>query len=220
MATSLIVPEMGSAGTWTLKDPYTASINPDQVYTLIGLRQLADLIADGVDAKAKYYDVYQQDPSVYQNDLTNGACIMTLQDSMGGCAYVPNSFLLAYPSKGGVPYTVCMSAINLGAIPDSLDLTYFYSQLVDLALDTLGLTVTVKTVTVSATKMVSQETDADYESARLAKITNSTTDNAKLIAANKTIDAQAQQITALDNYIASLNPPATPTPTPTPTPSP
>jgi len=118
--------------------------------------------------------------------------------------YVPSTYMTSYPDVGGVPYSVIALAISLGPIPDSLDLTYLKSKLIDVVKEIVGIETSVNTVAVSPPALIALNDSKALEAARAAKITTVETDYALYI------DTKAQLVTALgkitqyDDYLRDL----------------
>jgi hypothetical protein len=125
--------------------------------------------------------------------------------------YVPSSYLAAYPDGGGIPYRVMILSANVGAIPDSLDLSPIQQKIQDDITAILGVTATVRVSAVSNVMLLDSATAQALEAARQANITDNTTDYSKLVQMTAQRDAALQKIAELENYIASNNglPPVT-----------
>lgn len=221
-----ITPPVGTKGVITLNEPFANDVTANVPYTVAAVRTLADIAAAGQDPYALYYAPKGLSQDVYQQDVDNGACLLSLQSPAGQWVYVPNSYLANAPAAGGVPYTVMGVAINLGALPDSLSLAYFKSTIQQLAHDLLGVTVQpddVQALTMSATTFLSQDDSKVIETARQNVMSTVVTDYAKLQQSEAARMDAIGKITELENYILWAQqyiPTGTPAPTPTPTPAP
>jgi hypothetical protein len=204
--TTNLIPELGAAGVFTLTSPFNNALMSNASYTCISIRLLEDIIAAGGDPYTKYYQPREQTSgdlqAQYQADLGNGVCIITLQQSSGAVAYVPSSFVASYPSKGGVPYTNLMMAVDLGAMPNYVDLTFLKQQIANLVKTTVGLTsVLIQTVVVSPTTNLSASDHARAEAARQANITNTNTPESQVIALTKQLQTLQGQYANLEAFV-------------------
>jgi hypothetical protein len=204
------IPQVGVKGVWTLLTPFQSLLTPNIAYKCLAIRSLQDIIAGGGDPQTLYYTPNNLSSQVYQTDLANGVNILTLQNDSGITVYVPDSYLTTFPDIGGVPYNVVVLTINLGAIPESTDLTYLNSKISDAVQDNLGVSATIIPVVASATTIVSNDADATFQAARQTAIANNQTDNARYLAVNALLQSAVQQIEMLEAYIVSLNLPDTP----------
>lgn len=205
------IPTLGTRGLYTLLPPFDTALLEDIPYTCIAVRRLADIIAAGGDPKAEYYTPNALTDAQYAADIVAGVCIITLQAESIDVVYVPSSYISGFPEIGGIPYTQLLLAMDIGALPDSLDLTYVKGKLADVVLENLGVTTTVKTVVASLTTNVTDAEHATLETARQALIGTVTTDHARYLQASTDLAAAQAKITELENFIISLNlPPTTP----------
>jgi hypothetical protein len=206
-----LVPQIGAAGIYTLLAPFDTKLTPNTNYTCKAVRTIDDLLASGVDPYATYYNPTGTpiDRTTYNADVAAGVQIVSLFSASGTPVYVPSTYIQSFPAAGGVPYAVMCMAVQIPAIPESLDLGPCKTQIIAIVKDTLGMDATITEVQLTEITLVDQATSQRYEAARQANITNSTTDNAKLIAAQTALAAAQQQITLLQDYIKN-NPPASP----------
>lgn len=197
-----LTPPVGMVGTISLSAPFTNAVVPNLPYTISAVRSLADIAASGSDP----YELYYQDAGIsedkYKEDLVGGACILSLQSSSGIWVYVPNSYLASLPSAGGIPYTNYLVAVNLGLLPDNLDLTHFRNIIAELAHDVMGVeNAETKIVAASATMYLSQEDSKAIETARQGVMSALKTDRALYLEEQRLRLAAIQRITELENFI-------------------
>lgn len=200
-----MLPMLGAKGIYKLKTPFDKDLLANVMYTCIAIRQLRDITAAGGDPFTDYYATpHSIDSSVYNADVANGVSIISLQAEDNSIVYVPSSFLASYPDAGGVPYRVMLLSINLGAIPDALDLSPIIQKITDDVKDIVGVQSTVRAVAASNTTLLDTATAQNTEAARQANITNSTTDFSKLQQVTAQRDAALQKVQELQNYILGL----------------
>lgn len=189
--TTSLVPTINSSGIFTLTPPYNTLLTASASYTCLAIRALEDIIASGSDPYSQYYQPQSIGQDQYTADLSNGVCIVTLQSSSGSVVYVPSSYIASFPSSGGVAYTNLLLGVDLGAMPNYVDLTFLKQQIANLVKTTVGLTaVAITTVVVSPTTNISAADHALAEAARLANITNTKTPESQVIA----LTAQLQSL--------------------------
>lgn len=199
-----IFPNLNLSGIWTLAEPFQNDLIPNVMYTCLGVRLFADVVAAGVDPYAEYYEArHQISFERYEIDQAAGAAIVTLQASNGTVVHVPNTYIISWPATGGVPYRKTTIALKLGALPKSVDVSVLLSTVVDAALDKLGVIATASVVVTSLEQLIDQDTNASLETSRLARKTSSTTDLAKYIEMKNFSDAQAQKILQLEAALKS-----------------
>lgn len=205
-----MTPQLGARGKYQLQSPFDTQVVASASYTCVATRKLIDFTEVSRDPKILYYDANNLDPSIWIRDSQDSSvCIVTLVSDSGQWIYVPSTFIIAYPDLGGIPYSVRILGINLGAIPDTMDLSNLQSSIQNLVRDTVGIQSTAQSVVCSDVKILSQEDHDTIETARQSLITNSQTDRAANLASQQTIIALRAQITALEDYIEN-HLPATP----------
>lgn len=202
-----LIPPVGTAGIYKLDAPFSAQLQPNMSYRCDAVRRLSDFLEVGVDPYEEFYKKNDLTKEKYDLDVMNRVCMISLVSSSGHWLYVPSTYILAYPDLNGVPYTVMVLGLELGAIPNYKDLTGLKQALSNLTRDTIGITPVIKEVAVSAVTKLSQA-DADaLEAARQSQITNSQTDRAKLLALQQAYTLLQQQYAQLEAYVRSLPPP-------------
>jgi hypothetical protein len=205
-----LIPAISTRGLYTLEAPFNAQVLAGVPYTCVAVRKLEDIIAAGGDPKALYYDANNVAGSVYETDVANGVCIVSLQAVEGSWIYVPSSFISVMPDQGGIPYRTIVLGVSLGAIPDALDLGYIKTQIGALVKDNLGVESEIQEVAISPPGNLSQAEHDTLEAARQVNITNRTTERAKLLAVTAERDAALAKVAELEAYIIANPPPVTP----------
>lgn len=200
-----LVPQLGAAGIYTLSGPFSNMLLANTQYTCVGIRELVELTAAGEDPFTDYYVPQSLDKSVYQTDLNNGVSIVSLQASDNSLVRVPSSYIAAYPDAGGVAYRVVLLSINMGPIPDTLDLSNVEAKIAADVQDLIGVKAVVQSVVASNVKLLDTATAQNLETARQALITTSDTDYSQLVQMTAKYDAALQTIQELQNYILTLN---------------
>lgn len=202
-----LTPPIGSSGIFQLGSPYAALLQSQVTYTCDAVRKMSDIIKLGIDPHTQYYLPHSLDRTVYETDLQNGESIVSLRSNGGHWVYVPTSYVLSYPNANGIPYTALVLGINIGAVPNYLDLSAVKARIVDLVRETIGVSSTVTQVAISPTKSLPQTDHNAVEAARVANITATKTDRALMLEMKTQRDALLQRNQELEAYIASLSPP-------------
>lgn len=215
-----VIPSVGSRGTFVIRDPFAALVPQTEIpgaavrLTCVATRKLTELVQNGENPFTDYYTPQGLDASAYQADLKAGAVIVTLQADDQSMVKVPSTYISSFADPNGIPYQVMVLTALLGALPANIDLTFVNQQVVQVLHDSLGVDTTVKIGVVSRTAVMNQSDSKNIETARQAKIANSQTDHAKLLAAQQQIAVLTAKVSSLEQYIINNNQ-ATPTPPPT-----
>lgn len=196
---ALKTPPLHARGLYQLAAPW--SLTAGKVYECVAIRDFADFVEKGRDPFTLYYNPRGLSQAVYEADKAAGANIITLVCDDEPVIYVPDTYILAYPNMGNVAYNNVVLSINLGAVPDFLDLEFLKDQIVGVVTDVIGVTGEVKEHIAPSTGVVTQEEHDVAEVARQAAIANRTTDRAKLIEAQITIDALRVAVANLEAIV-------------------
>jgi hypothetical protein len=202
MATPLyIIPPVGSSGTYVFTAPFSTLALPDDEYSCRAVRKLSDYISNNEDAYTNVYVAAGLTQTDYQNDLSVDMSIASLQSQIGHWLYVPVRFIQSLPQSSGVAYQNKVLAVNIGAVPVALDLTFLTTAISNVVIDNFGITPQIQQVVTSKTSIVPYATDTQVQTARIGRITNSTTDTAALKALQIQYNNAITKIQALETYI-------------------
>jgi hypothetical protein len=198
------IPPIGTTGLWALSAPFKNLLLPSTPYTCIAIRNIADILNAGGDPETDFYLTNSLNHTRYQADYVAGVSILTLKGGANSTIYVPSSFVLNFPDIGGIPYTVLALAINIGAIPDTTDLTYLKSRLTDIVKETIGVDSVVNTVAISAKSLLTNADAILMENARIAKIGTVVTDYTNFVNVSNQLNTARQKIAELETFIVGL----------------
>lgn len=187
---AFLVPPINTKGFYQLKSPWSVANNV--IYECIAIREFHDFTQIGADVFEMVYQPKGLDRSIYESDLAAGAKIITLQSATRPTIYVPNSYLLAYPSNDNVAYSHTVLSISLGPVADAMNLEFLQDQLSGVCSDVIGVTPTVRVHAAPSDEYISAAQHAALEQARQDAIAQRTTDRARLIAADQTISELRQ----------------------------
>ena len=199
-----LIPPVGTSGIYKLAAPFNTLLQANMSYRCDAIRRIADFLEVGLDPFEEFYEPRGLTKAAYDLDLQNQVCIVSLVSTGGHWVYVPSTYISSYPDINGVPYTVMVLGLDLGAIPNYRDLTGLKQAIANLTRDTIGIMPTVKEVAISAVQKLSQSDHDALENARTIAITNSQTDRSKLFAAQSELATLRQQYTALETYVREL----------------
>jgi hypothetical protein len=196
---SSLIPPINSKGFFTLKSPWAMPANA--VYECIAVREFADFSAIGEDLYALVYQPKSLDRTVFETDQTNDEKIITLASATKATIYVPSSYITGYPSMDNVAYSHVVASASLGALPDTLDLTFLQDQLAGVISDVIGVTTEIHLNVAPSDNYISAAQHATLEAARQDAIANRTTDRARLLEADVTIDGLRQKIAQYETFM-------------------
>lgn len=201
-----LTPPVSASGLFQLAPPFEQELIPGVNYTCIAVRKFADIQKLGIDPYSTYYVPNGLTETIYEEDVVAGECIVTLRSNGGAFLYVPTSYILSYPNQGGIPYTAIVLGVDLGPIPNYVDLTAIKMAISNLVHDTFGVTPQIQQAAISETKNMSIADANAIEAARLSEINTNQTDRAKYLASQAQLSAALAKIQELESYIASTLP--------------
>lgn len=201
---ALILPEVHASGNWTLHPPFNNYLNATKWYTCIAIRKFEDFILLGIDPYEEFYNkTFKINRDKYNQDLLAGACIVTVKDSAGSVKSFPSSYIKSFPALGGVSYQALVATINLGAIPEAMDLELLKDRLVEVVRDTIGIDSEVKVVNIAPKELIERESHERIEAARREKIKASRTTQSRCLALEKENAALKKQLEDSNKWILS-----------------
>jgi len=191
---------MGMKGRFTLKAPWT--IDANKFYEVVALREFVDIYRAGEDVYEKIYvsrgltdgTIIGTETFNFQTEFEKKPLVVTLKATTGELIYVPTTYILTLPDSSEVPYKQVLLSVNLGALPDYVDVDILIATYNDLALNALG----VNAITYLAVHPVVSNPTIDQhttmEIARQANIQVNTSSTATIDLLNQQIDALQQQV--------------------------
>lgn len=196
-----IIPMVGTQGYYKIATPYDRYFIPTVRYTCQAIRTLQHYLAEGQDPYTLFYSPYGLTKTDYEQDYAEGMSIVALQAETGPLLYVPARYILSYPLTDGVAYQEMMVGVSLGSIPQALDLTALNTRLANVIQEALGIIPIVTPVQLSATVIVSTETDQALQAARAALSSQQLSDASRVTMLQAIVDRQRQTIGELEAYI-------------------
>ena len=201
------VPDIGASGKFTLKAPFDSLISNTTVLTVQSIRSIADLVANDQDVYESFYKPRGLTKEDFLADEAEGVQIVGLQAGTGTWLYVPSTYFLSFPSIDGVMYTVVGMVIDLGALPNTLDLETLKLNAKDLVLKNLGVDADVEFVSLSQSALVSHDDHDRIEAARLAKVEVKVPLSVLVAQQQVIINTQREKLATLEAHIRSISPP-------------
>jgi hypothetical protein len=198
---SLNVPPMGTRGLYSLKAPFSTVAN--QLYTCTAIRFFKDIQNQGTDVFAKYYEPKGLSQADYTRDLAANVAIVSLTSETQAPIYIPSSYILSFPGLTSFNYQQVVLSATLGALPDTLDLTFLKTQVATTIAAVLGFVPTIYENVAASTGVITPEQHDALEAARQAGVTNQTTDYARYIEERDKRIVLEQKLAALEQLMIS-----------------
>ncbi len=198
--TDVILPTIGSSGTYTLRVPLDTVITPGERYTCQAIRRISDYLANNEAIKEDVYVKLGID-NEYDIDASADAYILSLQSAKGHWLYVPAHYLVTYPITNGIPYRTVAIGVSLPSIPVTQDLTYLEIEIQNIISDTLGVVPVIKQVETSRVVLVDKDIHDTLQMDRDALSANRLTDRTRYMSLLQEHQIALDKIQALEQYI-------------------
>lgn len=202
----MITPPINSVGMYVLKEPFNQYVVSNYQYRCISVKTIREAVISEIDFKETIYTAKGISEEDYAKDLSANINIVTIQNTIGDKVIVPSTFILQIPDINGVAYTNTILGINLGPVPDLLNLTSLKTKLSQVVNEYIGIqNVEVKEVVSGDSVVMSQADHAVLETIRQGRVSANETDYGKYITVKAERDAMAIRIAALENHIRVNN---------------
>lgn len=147
------IPSIHARGRFTLKRPFHAK--PDVIYEVTAIRELSDIEQQGIDVYETFYEQFGIIDGVelegkvfnFQQEVENKPFIITLEGTDRTIIYVPSTFIIKFPEVNEqLVYSRMVIALDIGLLPDDVDLELPVKEIAELAQARIGTKVTPKLV--------------------------------------------------------------------------
>jgi hypothetical protein len=197
-------PPLHAKGVYTLRTPWS-SIG-DTLYECIAIRSIDDFVERGENVYNRFYAPKGLTQTEYNDDVAQGVHIVTLQSTTSVTIFVPDTYIDAFPDLTSVAYKRIVLSLELGPLPDTVDLAHLKASVGAVASDITGVEAVVIEHVAPYAGVISADQHALNEASRLAAISNRTTDRARVVQQQVVIDAQTARIQALEQLVRQLQP--------------
>lgn len=166
----MATPSIYARGKFEVLPPF--ALVDDVSYTAIAIRSFRDVQSEGIDIFTAYYEPKGLDRAVYDSDRVNAVSLVTLASDEHPQVIIPTSYIKSFPVSVGTGFNRLVLAVDIGILPDSLDLSYLGAEVKALVSDLSGLTegVEARIFTAPITGLLTPEQAEAFERNRLAAI--------------------------------------------------
>ncbi len=192
-----MIPALGSTGVYVLAPPF--EVSDELIYRCDSVTGFSALRAAGINVYDKYYEPVDLTPGDYARDSDAGEFIVTLiPKGAGSVIHVPTSYIRGAPTVEMVPYNKIVLSIDLGLLPDALELETLMEDLSAFASDVVGVTPITKLHQISVKGGVDVKTHNNLENARKTLITHRTSVHAENGKLTRLLDERNARIALLE----------------------
>ena len=192
-------PTLGATGLYTLDAKWPKIEN--KIYTCSAVIAFQEHLRNDVDVFNTFYSPLKIDHKEYVKDLGLFANMVTLTATDGSVVFVPDTRIVRWPGSGMVPYSHMVLSVSLGLLPDSLDLDHLVTTIGEMASATSGVDTSAKLHRAPSTGTITVKQHQQLEKARKAKVSEKTTNHAKVVQLTAELNAAKAKIAALERII-------------------
>lgn len=164
----MLLPQLKAVGTYEVKAPF--SLKDKTIYICDSIDGFTTLIERNVDIFETYYKPVGLTEENYRSDLDSGQSLITLISESADTLSFPSSYLVSFPSEKGIRYSHTFITIDIGALPDDINMTPTLTHLKTLVDNDLGLSCKVKVVGTPTIDIITYAQHASNEAARRGNI--------------------------------------------------
>ena len=205
------IPSLNTSGKFVLTSPFLAK--PNVIYTVIAIREIRDLTLKGVDVYTEFYvnagllDGVTINGNVfdYATEVSTSPVIVSLQGSDNTIMYVPSSYIETIPQVGDIVYSRLVLSVDLGALPDDVNVDSVLSDIDELVSSRFGITALVKINQVPSDTQPTPDEHAILEASRLGSIKENTNNHVELIKARATNELLTAKIKTMTSMLIENN---------------
>lgn len=178
-----MTPTVGARGSYQLKTPFT--LTDGKVYVCEAVRSFGDLYQKNIDVFTQYYEPRGLTREKFNQDKEANANIVTLvlddPSQNREVIYVPDTYILSFPSLGGVRYNRVVMSVDFSLLPESLDLSTVKERLGVVGSEVIGKVPDVNLHLAPYSGNITESEHEALEASRLDNITYQDTDHAKYL---------------------------------------
>lgn len=192
-----LTPPVNLTGTFNLKTPLTALVNEKVTYTVDSIKSINSLLDEDIDVQKLVYLDQGLTTEDYVSALNNKISIVTLRSEGSSLVTIPEDYLASVPQIVGKIFIQKAIILNIGHVPDELNLDFILEPLKDEILDLTGLNSEAELVDISGQFIESYDNHEAFEITRNTNMSDSTTCKIKLLEAQELLNKQQMKITQL-----------------------
>lgn len=195
----MATPPINTVGTYKVRSPFT--IDSGLTYICEAINGFEALESRDINVYETYYVPNGLNKDAFEADRNVAVDIVTLMCDDGPTIYIPSSYIASFPSGTVVPYNRAIISIDLGLVPDNLDVTALKTELNTTAGDYTGTSPLSALHVMPVTSPVTYADHVSLEAARRAKIKYTRTTEAELKDALAKLEEYENHIARLESLI-------------------
>lgn len=198
-----ITPPIGAKGLFKVRSPY--QVSAVAIYWVGAVRTYEELIAAKIDPLTQVYTPVGLGQPDYNQDIIEGAQVITLLSHVRPPLHIPDTYILEYPNMSLVPHSWIVCTVSCGILPDTYDLTRMQQTVAAAVSEYTGVQSTVTISTAPTTDSVTEEAYKEAKIVRDAALVNKSTDFVEKLALQEQLDKVNAYVTDLLAVIDQQN---------------
>ncbi|MAP20173.1 MAG: hypothetical protein CL582_04445 [Alteromonadaceae bacterium] len=202
-----MTPTVGARGTYQVKTPF--SVTDGKVYVCEAVRSFDDLYQKNIDVYSQYYEPKGISRETFTQDKEAKANIVTLviddPSQNREVIYIPDTYILSFPSLGGVRYNRVVLSVDFALLPESIDLDDVKVRLGTVGSEVLGKVPDVNLHLAPYSGNITESEHEALEASRLDNITYQDTDHAKYLKERQKNQELYERIKTLEKILIDNN---------------
>jgi hypothetical protein len=190
-----VTPPIGAKGLFKVRSPYVVSAAA--IYWVGAVRTYEELIAAKIDPLTQVYTPVGMGQADYNQDIIEGAQVITLLSHVRPPLHIPDTYILEYPNMSLVPHSWIVCTVSCGILPDTYDLTRMQQTVAIAVAEYTGVQAQVTISTAPTTDSVTEAAYLEAKAVRDAALLNKSTDFVDKLALQEQLDKA-------NSYIADL----------------
>lgn len=181
MNNKFIIPPINSKGRYSVSAPFDTVFRSDIEYKVTAIRSIPELMSEDIDVYNIIYQPVGLSEDDMNQDITDNVPIVAFQSESGTLLYIPARYIKSIPLVAGKIFTQKVIAINLGLVPEDLNLSAVVEDVNDYVQSLLGIKPSTEVIDTSQRMLYTYEEYDQYEQKRLSGVTNKETFRSKWI---------------------------------------
>jgi len=179
---------IGLKGTFKINPRMKQILNEHIIYSVSSIRSIKDYIADNINVRNLVFIDQGLTDEDYVECLNNDIPIVTLVTEGNEFYSIPANMFIAVPDSIGKKYINKAVVVNLGYLPEDLNIDYVNEEIEDLIKGKLGIESTSDIKDVSGTYVVTYEEHDEAEKERISNVTDNKTCKGELLKTLETLE--------------------------------
>ena len=130
-------PPINAVGEYQVAAPFV--LEAGRIYKCDAIDGFEVLEERGKDVFALFYETVGLSAAIYEEDRLNGINIITLVSDNAPSVDVPSSYIARFPNQTVVPYSQLILSVDLGLLPDGIDLTSTSDSIASIVSELVGI---------------------------------------------------------------------------------